>query len=195
MDKIKKYIIISLILLVLAGLCTLFGYLSFKERNKPPYTLISTVTETRIDTLKYSDTIMYPVPVQVLQPVYDSIVDTVFVVQDYYTGKIYDYNFKDTNITFHAGIIIHKNSLVSFIPEYEIYRKTITTTNTIEMVKPPKFALSVGSDVGALIDSSRLKPLFFITASIQSGFNHYEVGYDPFNKALKVGYKYTIIYK
>lgn len=195
MDKIKNYIIISLILLGLTGLCTLFACLYIKERNKPPYTVISTVTEIRIDTLKYSDTIMYPVPVQVLQPVFDSIVDTVFVVTDYYTGKIYDYDFKDTNITFHAGIIIHKNSLVSFIPEYEIYRKTTVTTNTIEVVKPPKFALSVGGDVGALIDSSRLKPLFFITASIQNKNNIYEFGYDPFNNAVKVGYKYTIIYK
>lgn len=138
---------------------------------------------------------MYPVPVQVLKPVFDSIVDTVFVVTDYYTGKIYEYNYKDTNFSIHAGIMIHKNSLVSFIPEYEIYRKTITTTNNIEVVKPPKFALSIGGDVGALIDSSRLKPLFFITASIQTGFNQYNVGYDPFNRAVKVGYKYTIIHK
>lgn len=195
MDKIKNYIIISLILLGLTGLCTLFVYLYIKERNKPPYEVISTVTVTRIDTLKYSDTIMYPVPVQVLKPVFDSIVDTVFVVTDYYTGKIYEYNYKDTNFSIHAGIMIHKNSLVSFIPEYEIYRKTITTTNNIEVVKPPKFALSIGGDVGALIDSSRLKPLFFITASIQTGFNQYNVGYDPFNRAVKVGYKYTIIHK
>ena len=195
MDKIKNYIIITLILLVLAVLCTLFGYLYFKERNKPPYTIISTVTETRIDTLKYTDTLLYPQPIEVLKPVFDSIVDTVFVVTDYYTGKIYEYNYKDTNLSIKSNIIIHKNTLVSLFQDYEIYRKTITTTNTIEVVKPPKFALSVGADVGALIDSSRLKPLFFITASITSGFNQYEVGYDPFNKAVKVGYKYTIIYK
>lgn len=195
MDKIKNYIIITLILLVLAVLCTLFGYLYFKERNKPPYTVISTVTETRIDTLKYTDTLLYPQPIEVLKPVFDSIVDTVFVVTDYYTGKIYEYNYKDTNLSIKSNIIIHKNTLVSLFQDYEIYRKTITTTNTIEVVKPPKFALSVGGDVGALIDSSRLKALFFITASIQNGFNHYEVGYDPFNRALKVGYKYTIIYK
>ena len=195
MDKLKNYIIISLVLLILVGAGVFGWYLYIKERNKPPYEVISTVTITKIDTLKYTDTLMYPVPVQILKPVYDSIIDTVYVVQDYYTGKIYEYDFKDTNIKFHAGIIIHKNSLVSFIPEYEIYRKTITTTNTIQVVKPPKFALSVGADVGAIIDSARLRALFFISASIQNGFNQYEVGYDPFNKAVKVGYKYTIIYK
>lgn len=195
MDKLKNYIIISLIFLILTGFCGLFVYLYIKERNKPPYEVISTVTVTRIDTLKYSDTIMYPVPVQVLKPVYDTIIDTIFVVQDYYTGKIYDYDFKDTNITFHAGIIIHKNSLVSFIPEYEIYRKTITTTNTIEVVKPPKLALAIGADVGGLIDSSRFRALFFITASLQRQNSIYEFGYDPFNRAVKIGYKYTLIYK
>lgn len=195
MDKIKNYIIITLILLVLAGLCTLFGYLYFKERNKPPYTIISTVTETRIDTLKYTDTLMYPYPIEILKPVYDTIIDTIRVVEDYYTGKIYEYNYKDTNLSIKSNIIIHKNTLVSLFQDYEIYRKTITTTNTIEVVKPPKFTLSIGADVGALIDSSRLKALFFITASIQNGFNQYSVGYDPFNRSVKAGYKYTIIYK
>jgi len=164
-------------------------------RNKPLNTIISTVTVTHIDTLKYSDTIMYPVPVQVLQPVYDSIIDTVFVINDYYTGKIFEYGFKDTNITFKAGIMLHKNSIVSLIPEYEIYRKTTTITNTIEVVRPPKFALAIGADVGGLIDSSRFRALFFITASLQRQNSIYEFGYDPFNRAVKIGYKYMIIYK
>ena len=195
MDKIKNYIIITLIFLILAALCSLFGYLYIKEKNKPLQTIISTKTEVRIDTIKLNDTLMYPVPVQVLQPVYDSIIDTVFVVQDYYTGKIYEYNYKDTNFSIHAGIMIHKNTLVSFIPEYEIYRKTITVTNNIEVVKPPKFALAVGGDVGALFDTEKTKLLFFISASIQNERNQYNIGYDPFNRAFKVGYKYMIIYK
>lgn len=195
MDKIKNYIIISLILLILTGFCGLFVYLYIKERNKPPYEVISTVTVTKIDTLKYTDTLMYPVPVQVLKPVYDTIIDTIFVVQDYYTGKIYEYNYKDSNLCIKSNIIIHKNKLISLFNEYEIYRKTITTTNTIEVVKPPKFTLSVGADVGALIDSLRFRALFFITASLQRQNSIYEFGYDPFNKAVKIGYKYTLIYK
>ena len=195
MDKIKNYIIISLILLVLAGLCTIFIYEYIKLKNKPPYEVISTVTEIEYDTIRKTDTLMYPVPIEVIKPVYDTIIDTLRVVEDYYSGKIYEYNYKDTNLSIKSNIIIHKNTLVSLFQEYEIYRKTITTTNTIQVVKPPKFALSVGADVGAIIDSARLRALFFISASIQNGFNQYEVGYDPFNRAVKVGYKYTIIYK
>ena len=134
MDKIKNYIIISLIFLILTGFCGLFVYLYIKERNKPPYEVISTVTVTKIDTLKYTDTLMYPVPVHVLQPVYDTIIDTVFVIQDYYSGKIYEYNYKDSNLCIKSNIIIHKNKLISLFNEYEIYRKTITTTNTIEVI-------------------------------------------------------------
>ena len=194
MNKLKNYIIISLIILILLGLCTLFGVLYYKQLNKPPQTIISTITEIKIDTLKYSDTLMCPVPVEVIKPVFDSIIDTVYVFNDYYTGKIYEYNFKDTNIKFHAGIMIHKNSLVSFIPEYEIYRKTTTITNNIEVVKPPKISLSIGADIGAMVDSTKVKPLFFISASIQQNKSIYEAAYDPFNKAFKIGYKYTIIH-
>lgn len=194
MDKIKNYIIISLILLVLTGLCTLFVYLYIKERNKPPYTVISTVTEIKYDTIRKTDSLWFPDPIYIEKPVYPTVIDTPATIDDYYSGKIYEYNYKDTNLSIKSNIIIHKNTLVSLFQDYEIYRKTITTTNTIEVVKPPKFALSIGGDVGALIDSSRLKPLFFITASIQSEFNQCNVGYDPFNKALKIGYKYTIIY-
>ena len=195
MDKLKNYIIISLVILILLGLCTLFGYLYYNEKNKPANQIISTITEVQIDTIQFTDSLFYPVPVIVEKPVFDSIIDTVYVINDYYTGKIYEYNFKDTNIKFHAGIMIHKNALVSFIPEYEIYRKTITITNNIESVKPPKFSLSIGADIGAIFDSTKVKPLLFITASIQQNKSIYEAGYDPFNKAAKVGFKYTIIYK
>ena len=194
MDKVKNIIIISLIFLILTGLCVFFGYKYIELRNKPPQTIISTITEIKIDTLKYSDTLMYPVPVEVIKPVLDSIIDTVYVFNDYYTGKIYEYNFKDTNIKFHSGIMIHKNSLVSFIPEYEIYRKTTTITNNFEVIRPPKFSLSIGADIGAMLDSTKVKPLFFISASIQQNKSIYEAAYDPFNKAFKIGYKYTIIH-
>lgn len=194
MDKIKNYVIISLVLFILTAFGVFGWYMYLELRNKPPQTITSTVTVDKWDTLKHTDSLYFPDPYEVLKPVYDTLIDTHYVVQDYYTGKIYEYNYKDTNFSIHAGIMIHKNALVSFIPEYEIYRKTTTTTNTIEVVKPPKFSLAVGGDVGALIDSSRLKPLFFITASIQNKNNIYEFGYDPFNKAIKFGYKYTIYY-
>ena len=189
MDKIKNYIIISLIFLILTGFCGLFVYLYIKEKNKPANTIISTVTVTRIDTLKYSDTIMYPVPVQVLHPVYDSIIDTVFVINDYYTGKIFEYGFKDTNITFKAGIMLHKNTIVSLIPEYEIYRKTTTITNTIIQPAPELMAL-----VGGGIDYNNGLGLQ-VTAGIYYKKNIISVYYDPILKGYGIVYKRAIIIK
>ena len=190
MDKVKNIIIISLIILILLGLCTLFGVLYYKQLNKPPQTIISTITEIKIDTLKYSDALMYPVPVEVIKPVYDTIIDTVFVINDYYTGKIYEYNFKDTNIMFHAGIMIHKNSLVSFIPEYEIYRKTTTITNNIVTNEPPKYIFSVGGGID-YYDKLGLN----ISASLYFNKNDVGVFYDPILKGFGITYKRAIIIK
>ena len=190
MTKLKNYIIISLIILILLGLCTLFGVLYYKQLNKPPQTIISTITEIKIDTLKYLDTLMYPKPVEVIKPVFDSIIDTVYVFNDYYTGKIYEYNFKDTNIKFHAGIMIHKNSLVSFIPEYEIYRKTTTITNNIEVVKPPKYIFMLGGGID-YYDKLGLN----ISASLYFNKNDVGIFYDPILKAFGITYKRAIIIK
>lgn len=190
MDKIKNYIIISLVILILLGLCTLFGYLYYKEKNKPANQIISSVTEVRIDTLKFTDSLFYPVPVIVEKPIFDSIIDTVYVINDYYTGKIYEYNFKDTNIKFHAGIMIHKNALVSFIPEYEIYRKTTTITNNIVTNEPPNFMLLIGGG----IDYYNMIGLN-LSASVYFDKNDISIFYDPFLKGFGITYKRVLIYK
>jgi len=187
MDKIKNYIIISLVFLIMAGLSTLFGYLYYKEKNKPPYTVISTITEVRIDTLQFTDSLFYPVPVEVIKPVFDTIIDTQYVFNDYYTGKIYKYEYKDTNLSITSGIMIHKNTLVSLVTDYEIYRKTTTITNTIEVVSPPKFALSVGGgiDYFGMIGLN-------LSASIYFDKNDIGIFYDPFLKGFGVTYKRVI---
>ena len=123
MDKVKNYIILSLVILILLGLCTIFGYLYYKEKNKPLNTIISTQTVTQIDTIHYSDSLFYPVPVEIIKPIFDTIIDTQYVFNDYYTGKIYEYKYKDTNLSITSGIMIHKNTLVSLVTDYEIYRK------------------------------------------------------------------------
>ena len=190
MDKIKNYIIISLVILILCGLCTMFGYLYYKEKNKPANQIISTITEVQIDTIQFTDSLFYPVPVIIEKPVFDSIIDTVYVINDYYTGKIYEYNFKDTNIKFHAGIMIHKNALVSFIPEYEIYRKTTTITNTITQPAPELMAL-----IGAGFDVYNYKLGLNLTAGVYYKKNILSIYYDPLLKSFGIVYKRAIIIK
>ena len=191
MDKIKNNIIISLVILILLGLCTLFGYLYYNEKNKPANQIISTTTKVQIDTIQFTDSLFYPVPVIVEKPVFDSIIDTVYVISDYYTGKIYEYNFKDTNIKFHAGIMIHKNALVSFIPEYEIYRKTTTITNNIVTNEPPKFMLFAGGG----IDYCNTQLGLNFAVSVYFDKNDVGIFYDPILKAFGISYKRALIYK
>ena len=191
MDKIKNYIIFSLVILILLGLCTLFWYLYYNEKNKPANQILSTITEVQIDTIQFTDSLFYPVPVIVEKPVFDSIIDTVYVINDYYTGKIYEYNFKDTNIKFHAGIMIHKNALVSFIPEYEIYRKTTTITNNIVTNEPPKFMLFAGGGIDYCNNQLGLN----FAVSVYFDKNDVGIFYDPILKAFGISYKRALIYK
>ena len=136
MTKLKNILFKIAFILLFIAVTFFSGYLVKSCEKKPQPSIISD-TIVNIDTLRYKDTVFYPKPVEVIKPVFDSIIDTVYVINDYYTGKIYEYNFKDTNLTFKAGIMLHKNSLVYLIPEYEIYRKTTTITNNIEVVRPP----------------------------------------------------------
>ena len=190
MDKIKNYIIISLIFFILIGLCAFLGYKYIELRNKPPKIIKSTTVECKYDTLRHTDSLWFPDPIYIEKPVYPQNIDTYATIQDYYTGKIYEYNFKDTNIKFHAGIMIHKNSLVSFIPEYEIYRKTTTITNNVLINEPPKFMLLVGGG----IDYFNMIGLN-LSASIYFNKNDIGIFYDPFLKGFGVTYKRVLIYK
>ena len=190
MNKLKNIIIISLIILILSGLCTLLATLYVKERNKPPKIIKSTTVEYKYDTLHHTDSLWFPDPIYIEKPVYPQNIDTSKTIQDYYTGKIYEYNFKDTNIKFHAGIMIHKNSLVSFIPEYEIYRKTTTITNNIVTNEPPKYIFSVG---GGIDYYNKLG--LNISASLYFNKNDVGVFYDPILKGFGITYKRAIIIK
>ena len=189
MDKLKNILFKIAFILLFIAVTFFSGYLVKSCEKKPQPSIISD-TIVNIDTLRYKDTVFYPKPVEVIKPIFDSIIDTVYVINDYYTGKIYEYNFKDTNLTFKAGIMLHKNSLVYLIPEYEIYRKTTTINNNVEVVKPPKFMLSVGGG----IDYFNMVGVN-IAASVYFDKNDIGIIYDPFLKGFGITYKRVLIYK
>ena len=189
MNNIKNILITIAIILILLAAAFISGYF-VKSCEKQPQPSIIRDTTTTIDTIRYKDTVFYPKPVEVLKPIYDSIIDTVFVINDYFTGKIFEYGFKDTNIKFHAGIMIHKNALVSFIPEYEIYRKTTTITNTITKPAPELMAL-----IGAGFDVYNYKLGLNLTAGVYYKKNIISIYYDPLLKSFGIVYKRAIIIK
>ena len=189
MNNLKNILITIAIILILLAAAFISGYF-VKSCEKKPQPSIIRDTTTTIDTIRYKDTVFYPKPIEVIKPIYDSIIDTVFVIQDYYSGKIYEYNFKDTNIKFHAGIMIHKNALVSFIPEYEIYRKTTTITNTITQPAPELMAL-----IGAGFDVYNYKLGLNLTAGVYYKKNIVSIYYDPLLKSFGIVYKRAIVIK
>ena len=189
MDKLKNILLTIVIILILLGAAFTSGYF-VKSCQKQPEVSIIRDTTTTIDTISFKDTIYYPKPIEILKPVYDSIIDTVFVIQDYYSGKIYEYNYKDSNLCIKSNIIIHKNQLVSLFNEYEIYRKTTTITNTITQPEPELMAL-----VGGGIDVYNYKLGLQVTAGIYYKKNIISIYYDPLLKSYGVVYKRAIVIK
>jgi hypothetical protein len=189
MNKLKNILLTIAVILILLAVSFTSGYFVKSCQKQPEASIIRDTTITT-DTIRYKDTIYNLMPIEVLKPVYDSIIDTVFVIDDYYTGKIFEYGFKDTNITFKAGIMLHKNSIVSLIPEYEIYRKTTTITNTITQPGPELMAL-----VGGGFDVYNYKLGLQVTAGIYYKKNIISIYYDPLLKSYGVVYKRAIIIK
>lgn len=189
MNNIKNILITIAIIFILLAAAFISGYF-VKSCEKKPQPSIIRDTTTTIDTIRYKDTVFYPKPVEVLKPIYDSIIDTVFVINDYFTGKIFEYGFKDTNITFKAGIMLHKNTIVSLIPEYEIYRKTTTITNTITQPAPELMAL-----IGSGFDVYNYKIGLNISAGVYYKKNIVSIYYDPLLKSFGIVYKRAIIIK
>ena len=190
MDKLKNYIILSLIIFILLGVCGLFGYLYYKEKNKPANTIISTKVEYKYDTLRHTDSLWFPDPVEVIKPIFDTIIDTQYVFNDYYTGKIYEYKYKDTNLSITSGIMIHKNTLVSLVTDYEIYRKTTTITNNVLTTEPPKYMVFVGGGIDYFNNVG-----LHVSGSFYFNKNDIGIFYDPFLKAGGITYKRSIIIK
>lgn len=189
MDKIKNILFKIAFILLFLAVAFFSGYF-VKSCEKKPQPSIIRDTVVNIDTLRYKDTVFYPKPVEVIKPVFDSIIDTVFIIQDYYSGKIYEYNFKDSNLSIKSNIIIHKNQLVSLFNEYEIYRKTTTITNTVTIPAPELMAL-----IGAGFDVYNYKLGLNLTAGVYYKKNIVSIYYDPLLKSFGIVYKRAIIIK
>lgn len=189
MNNLKNILLTIAIILILLAAAFISGYF-VKSCEKQPQPSIIRDTTTTIDTIRYKDTVFYPKPIEVIKPIYDSIIDTVFVIQDYYSGKIYEYNFKDSNLSIKSNIIIHKNQLVSLFNEYEIYRKTTTITNTITQPAPELMAL-----IGAGFDVYNYKLGLNISAGVYYKKNIVSIYYDPLLKSFGIVYKRAIIIK
>jgi len=189
MDKIKNILITIAIILLLLAAAFISGYFVKSCEKKPQQSIIRDTTTT-IDTIYNTDSLYFPDPIYIEKPVIPQNIDTSATIQDYYSGKIYEYNFKDSNLCIKSNIIIHKNQLVSLFNEYEIYRKTTTITNTITQPAPELMAL-----IGAGFDVYNYKLGLNISAGVYYKKNIVSIYYDPLLKSFGIVYKRAIIIK
>ena len=104
---------------------------------------VQTVTVVKVDTVVLRDTTY--IPVVRYRTKIDTKVDTVFVIQEFYTKNFY----LDTILKNAKGMVIiadtvFKNQIISRKPTITLYPETITTTNTITKFHPTRTKVFVG---------------------------------------------------
>ena len=140
----KNKVILGLGLTCLILLTTLILVLVFKPKVKPVVPVhvskpnTSYLVSQIIDTVEVEHNVdpkpSAPILIDTTKPVVPIIAsgDTVYIVLDYFTGKTYVYNYKDSVLDFTANIYINKNKVFTIDPKYKYKEKIITVTNNIE---------------------------------------------------------------
>lgn len=180
MDKFK-YIFIGVLLLG--------AFLLGRQCSNKPKVIENTKTETihKTDTI-YPDTVFKRVPKLIhdtMWMVYDIPVDSV-KLKNIYKVRTYTSTYRDSSIIVNVSDSIlgyHLSQRVNyrlFVPKVIYDSTTITKTSLIA----PKWEFKGG------IDATPRN--MFIDFELEKGRWSYNGGYDPFNKQVKAGVKYTI---
>ena len=169
--------ILSLIVLVLF-------LLNINQCKNPTIDVIHTSdTVYQIDTIEQLDTLYKPITRIINTVVYDTIIDTVFIIKDYYTMKVVEDTIVDT-----AGVFVrvtdtlYKNDIYSRSVYYNIIDTSSVTTNTTTIIKNDNH-LSVG--IGYNYNP------YPVVAYKYNNFT-YMLGYDMFEKNINFGILFKI---
>ena len=147
-------------------------------------------TVTRTDTLHISDTVLFPVPYNVIRP--DTIpapIDTDAVITDYFSRKSYAIRYEDTAIKAVTDVTVNGNAVEAVGLDYELLPKHTTITETV--FKEQKFALALGGGITYSIPDR--KPGFELTIGVNIRRSQFQAGYDFANKSPRIGWQYQII--
>ena len=157
-------------------------------RKREGIVRVSTVTRT--DTLHVSDTVLFPVPYNVIRP--DTIpapIDTDAVITDYFSRKSYAIRYEDTAIKAVTDVTVSGNAVETVGLDYELLHKHTTITETV--FKEQKFALTLGGGITYSIPDR--KPGFELTIGVNIRRSQFHAGYDFVNKSPRIGWQYQII--
>lgn len=131
------------------------------------------------------------VPVKEIVPRTDTIVvrDTVMLVADYFTERIYEYEYADSCLRFNSDIVVKENALLSIRTDYEVYREKVIVEKTT--VREPKFRLSAGLGLYGDVKHNTLD--VGVTVGVGYKRNNVSLGYGFRFHGIGVGYSYDII--
>lgn len=159
-----KELKVNLIVLLFGLIIGFFGFKSCSEPNKINTT--DTITTIKIDTLRITNTIT-----QKGKLIYQK--DTLFLPQEpfdtlkaidsYFTMRIQEYNYQDSNLTLNILDTLYKNIIVGrgLNYKYNCLQKTITSkiVDTVYIKNKIKFGLGLAASVGINKQINTLSPM------------------------------------
>jgi len=131
------------------------------------------------------------VPVREIVPRTDTLVvrDTVLLMVDYFTERVYEYEYEDSCLRFNSDIVVKENSLRSICTDYEVYREKVIVEKTT--FREPKFRLSAGLGLYGDVKHNTLD--VGVTVGVGYKRNNVSLGYGFRFHGIGVGYSYDII--
>ena len=184
----SKAIMLSTIALIISTTAIFITMTKKCTRTPPAEPQVKTVVTVRIDTLRVRDTITVPQPYLVRAIKRDTVIDTLKVIEDYFTEKRYELPYRDSNLSLTADVRVQKNSIEFAAINYELYRKTITIENTITHFE--RFSLLLGGGVG--YNFAAQKPGLLVSGGIGIKKSQLSINYDFINTDLNILYNHKI---
>lgn len=147
---------------------------------------VETVVVT--DTIRGTDSVLFPVPYRIIETITDTIyIDTAKVINDYFAEKSYELTFKDTALTARADITVKRNAVELAKFDYELLQHN--TITTIERMKEHTFHLAFGGGLSYSIQNRKVG--VELQAAIGIRRHTITAGFDFVNLTPRVGWQYT----
>ena len=153
-----------------------------------------TIYKTRIDTVKFIETVERIIEVEIVKPVKVEIADDVWdeLNINEYNNPYSDSLIDGTIYTRVNGLLLdQKLNYIPKFPQYILKIDTImvsTIATTVQTLKPP-FTLDVGAEVGGNTDMFNISPKVGFTS--KNGFS-YSYRYGILDKTHNVGIMYKL---
>jgi hypothetical protein len=88
-------------------------------------TITRTIYKTKV--IRHDSLVIVPPP--------NVVVDTSAIIEKFFTRKLEQYHFVDTNVMMDAWYNVYKNNVAFDSMKYAVFRKTITVTNSVKILE------------------------------------------------------------